>query len=246
MNAKKFFLFAAMAFTAGVTTVKAQNADDIMKKHIEAMGGVDNWNKIKSLKLTGSMSANGMDIAMSQTTVNKKAMRMDISAMGQNGYTILTTTEGWVYMPFFPGGDKVTPIPAEELKGEQAQLNISANLFMDKSDYSKMNYAGMDTINSIPCYKLKVTSIDGTEQTVYVDASTYYVVRKEMTVKIQDQEQEVAFNFSNFQKQPEGVVYPMTQGTPQGDVTFKSIEINKPVDESLFKPAQQTPTESKK
>jgi hypothetical protein len=247
MNAKKIIFLSVVAITAGTATLKAQNADEIMKKHIEAMGGTDNWNKINSIKLKGNMSAQGMEIEMTQTTINHKATRMDISLMGQKGYSILTPTEGWAYMPFMPGGDKVTALPAEQVKGQQDQLNVNTGLMMDKSEYSKLEYIGRDTIDNIPCYKVKVTAKDGTAETAFFDATTYYLVREEMTMKLMDQEQEVALNYSNYQKQPEGIVYPMTKKTPQGDLIYKSIEINKPIDESVFKP-DQTPsaTDTKK
>src|SRR5947209_6610963 len=115
MNCKRLFLFAAIGLASGCSILKAQNADEIIGKHIEAMGGTDNWNKINTMKLTGSVSANGMELGMTQTVVNDKGMRADINAMGMNGYTIVTPGEGWMYMPFQPGA-KVTPLPSDMLK----------------------------------------------------------------------------------------------------------------------------------
>jgi hypothetical protein len=241
MNVKKLLLLAGLAVTTGLT-VKAQTADEIIVKHIEAMGGNANWNKINSIKLSGSASMGGMDMAMSQTTVNDKGMRMDMSMMGINGYTIITPTEGWMYMPVQPGMDKVTPLPADQVKASQGKLKVKSGLLLDKSAISKAEYIGKDTINQVGCYKLKVTDKDGTDQTAYFDATTYYLVRLEVKLKMQDEEQEVALNYSNFQKQPEGIVYPMVLGSSQGDFTIKTIEINKPVDASVFKPADAIDT----
>ena len=104
---------------------------------------------------------------------------------------------------------------------------------------SKAEYIGKDTINNVACLKLKITDKDGNEQTDYFDANTYYIIRTETKVKVKDDEQEVTANFSDFQKQPEGVVIAMTVSSPmgQGDINFKSIEINKPVDDNMFKPS---------
>ena len=186
MRAIKLSILAAMMLTAGITTVKAQTADEIIQKHIDAIGG-DNWNKIQSIKRVGSMSMQGMDIGFTQTVVNDKGMRTDISAMGQNGYYIVTTKEGWAYLPF-QGMDKVTPIPAEQLKAAQGKINVKAGLIADKSDIAKAEYIGKDTINNISCYKVKITDKSGNEQTDYFDATTYYLLRTEMTIKAQDQE----------------------------------------------------------
>ena len=246
MKAIKLFPIAigtVMMFTAGITTVKAQTADEIIQKHIDAIGGSDNWNKITSMKRVGSMSMQGVDIGFTQTVVNNKGERMDISAMGQNGYVIITQTEGWMFMPFQPGMDKVTPMPAEQVKAAQSQINVKAGLLVDKSEVAKAEYVGKDTVNNIGCLKVKITDKDGNEQTAFFDAATYYLVHSERKMKVQDEEQEVAINFSNFQKQPEGVVIPMTVTAPmgQGDITFKSVEINKSVDDNTFKPDPKDP-----
>ena len=181
----------------------------------------------------------GMEIGFSLTVVNDKGMRTDINAMGMNGYVILTPKEGWMYMPFQPGMDKVTPMPAEQIKSAQTQLNVKADQLLDKSSITKAEYVGKDTLNNIAWLKVKITDKDGAEQTAFFDASTYYIVHSDRKMKGQDdQEQEVAINYSNFQKQPEGIVIPMTVTSPmgQGDITFKSVEINKNYDDSIFKP----------
>ena len=238
MKAIKLSILAAMMLTAGISTVKAQTADEIIQKHIDAIGGTENWNKIKSMKKVGSMSMQGMEIGFTQTVVNDKGQRMDISVMGQNGYVIVTKKEGWMYMPFQPGMDKVTPMPAEQVKSAQSQMNVKFGLLVDKSEVAKAEFVGKDTVNNINCLKVKITDKEGNEQTAFFDAATYYIVHSERKMKIQDEEQEIAVNFSNFQKQPEGIVIPMTVTAPmgQGDITFKSVEINKPVDDKTFVP----------
>ncbi len=230
---KLSFLAIAMAVT-GYTTY-AQTADEIIQKHIEAVGGTKIWDNIKSVKLKGAMSAQGMEIDMTQTIVENKGMRVDINAMGQAGYTIITPTEGWMYMPFM-GQTKPEALPADQLKSQQSKISFRNNMLVDKSQITKSSLAGKDVVNKIACYKLKVTDKDGGEQTCFIDQTTYFLVRTEMKIKLQDDDQDVAVNYSDFKKQPEGITVPMTYGTPQGDLKYKSIEINKTVDEAIFKP----------
>ena len=226
----------AIAIVATAQTSYAQTADEVLQKHIEAIGGAKNWDYIKTVKLTGGMSQGGMDISMVQTIVNDKGMRTDITAMGQSGYMIITPTSGWMYMPF-AGQTKPEPIPAEQLKMQKDKLNFKSQQLVDKSLIAKTMLEGKDTINSISCHKLKVTNKDGSDQTCYIDCKTFYLIRTEMKVKMGDEEQEVGITYSDFKKQPEGIVFPMTMGTSQGEVKFKTIEVNKTIDETIFKPA---------
>jgi hypothetical protein len=246
MKALKLSILSGMMLTAGLTTVKAQTADEIIQKHIDAIGGTDTWNKITSIKRVGSMSIQGMDIGYTQTVVNDKGMRTDISAMGMNGYIIVTPKEGWMYMPM-QGMDKVTPIPPEQMKMFGDKLNTKASMIADKSGIAKSEYVGKDTINNVPCLKVKITDNDGNVQTDFFEASTYYLLRTEMTAKTADGEQEAAVSFSDFKKQPEGIVIPMTMTSPMGvgDITVKSVEINKPVSDDMFKPTASAATDKK-
>ena len=237
MKAIKLSIVAlAMACAGTAAHAQTLTADQVLQKHIDAVGGADNWNKIKTIKLVGSMSMQGMEIGMTETIVNEKAMRIDINAMGQTGYMIYTTTEGWMYMPAY-GQKEPVAIPADQLKDAQSQLNFKNQQLVDKSMITKVALDGTDTINNVNCYKLKVTTKDGSEQTCYIDSKTFYMVRAEKKAQIQGEDQEVAVTFSNFVKQPEGVVIPMMMSPAgQGDFTFKSVEINKAIDDKTVRP----------
>ena len=137
------------------------------------------------------------------------------------------------------GMDKVTPIPADQLKMASDKMTTKGAMLADKSSIDKSELVGRDTVTNIPCFKIKITSKDGNVQTDYFDVVTYYLVRTEMSVKGPDGEQELAMSFSDFKKQPEGITIPMTMTSPLGvgDITVKSIEINKPVSDDAFKPS---------
>ena len=217
-------------------TIKAQTVDEIMTKHEKAVGGLDNWNKIKTIKMDGSTIQGGMEINMTQTFITEKAMRTDISFMGMNGFQIITKDSGWAYMPFL-GQTDIIAMPQEAVQSIQAQISPKHLQMLDyKTAGTKIELAGKDTVNTSPCYKLKCTNSKGDNSFCYIDIATYYLLRTEMTVKISDQEQEISLAFNNYQKLPEGVVMPMTMTAQGADIIYKSIEINKPVDEKIFIP----------
>ncbi|HPI53537.1 MAG TPA: hypothetical protein PLU10_02525, partial [Chitinophagaceae bacterium] len=54
-------LFILALFTQ---TSQAQSLDEIVNKHIEAVGGKDNWMKVKSLKTSAVLKAQGAEINM--------------------------------------------------------------------------------------------------------------------------------------------------------------------------------------
>ena len=234
----KFMQFSLMALLMGIlsiSNVKAQNADEIIKKHLEAIGGLDNWKKVQSLKMTGSINAQGQELIITRTVVQNKAYRMDLTIAGMENYQIVTTTEGW---NFFPVGGQTKPeaMTADEVKESATELDLQGPLVNYKEKGITVTYLGKDDIEGTECYKLKVTYKDGKETTMCFDASNYYMIREVQKMKANGKEMEMTMNFSNFKKIDGGIVMPMTLGTEQGNVILKTIEINPKLDDATFKP----------
>lgn len=218
----------------------AQTADEIVKKHIEAIGGKDNWAKVKSLRMEGVMKAQGAEIKITILQVDKKAMRQDIAVMGMNGYSIMTTTEGWSYMPF-QGQTKPEPMTADDVKSAQDGLYLQDEFITYKELGKKLEYIGKDDVDGTECHKLKMTNKDGQETTFYIDPSNYYTIKQTTKFKANGKEQEGSNFYSNYKKLDEGIVYPMTVSGGYGQTDVVKLEINPKVDESLFKPTTPTP-----
>jgi len=221
---------------AGSIASFAQNADEIIQKHITAIGGAEAWKKVNSIKMTGSMNAQGTEIGVTQTVAHNKGMRQDISVMGMNGYMIVTNKEGWSFMPF---GGQTAPeaMTPDQVKESQDELDIQGDLIDYQAKGNKVEFVGKDDVEGTEVFKLKVTGKDGKEKTVYIDASSYFMIREVRKINADGKEMEMAIDFSNFQKQANGTMFPMTVGTPQGEVNFSKVEINSPIEDSLFKPA---------
>ncbi len=240
---KLLILFIAILATATYKT-QAQTADEIIKKHLDAIGGVDNWRKLNTMKTTGTMNMQGKEIEIVVTVVENTGMRTDINIGGMANYQIITPTGGWVY---FPIGGQTQPeaMTMDDIQKSIDILDLQGVLVDYQSKGHKVEYLGKDDVEGTECYKLKITHKSGVEEIYYIDASNYYHIRSVQKIKVNGQEQEVTLNYSNYQKLPEGIVYPMTMGSPQGDVTFKTVEINKPIDNSIFKPTDVKPSDAK-
>ncbi len=236
MKKISFLILTAAMSLASVISVKAQTADEIISKHLAATGGEANWKKINSVKMIGSVNAGGTEIPITITNIQKKAFRMDMVFNGMNNYQIITNTEGWSYFPAY-GQPKPEATPAETLK--QAQESLDLMPMVDyKSKGIKVAYLGKDDVEGTECHKLKFTYASGKEETIYIDASNYYHIRSVIKANANGKEVEQTSNFSNFQKLPEGVVFPMSVDEGMGAFAIKTIEVNKPIDESIFKPTE--------
>lgn len=223
-----------LCFALGYTA-QAQTADEIIQKNITARGGLENLKKLNTMKMTGVVNANGQEIQVVLTIVNNKGMRQDITVGGMANYTIITPAGGWNYFPV-GGQTKPEAMTADDVKNSLTQLDLQGALVDYAAKGNKVEYLGKDDVEGTECYKIKVTHKTGMEETYYIDAQSYYLIRTLTKVQVNGKEQEMASNFSNFQKLPAGIMFPMTIGAGQGDVTFKSVEVNVAVDDKIFTP----------
>ena len=82
----------------------AQTADEIVAKHIEAMGGADKWKAVKAMEMNNKFTVQGMDIASKTVIVSGKSLRTDISVMGQEIISAIDGETGWAQQPAMMGG----------------------------------------------------------------------------------------------------------------------------------------------
>ncbi len=218
------------------TILKAQTADEILDKHINAIGGRNNWNKVHSISMSGTLSVGGQVADFSTTVVDGKGFRQDFSLSGVTGYKIITPAAGWVYVPGSGDENTKTMTPAEVKEG-QDQLSVKGNLLEYKGRGARVEYIGKEKTEGKECYKLKLTEKTGKVEWLYISQDTYYLVSSLNHVTVLGHEMDVATVYKDYMQQPEGVVIATTITTNGSDIHFATIAINKPVDDNIFKPA---------
>lgn len=229
-------LLLSVALAVGTTvSAVAQTADEIVQKHLSAIGGADAWRNVKTMKMVGAVKAPGVDMPITMTLEHEKAMRMDMTIGGMENYLIVTPTEGWSYFPV-GGQTKPEAMTPDQLKAMAEQLDVQGEFL----DYAKKGHTvelqGKEDIEGTECYKIRLKRKDGTEEISYIDPATYYIVRSVTKATADGQEQESTQSFSNYQKVDGGIVLPMSIESEQGPLTLTSVEVNKPIDASVFKP----------
>ncbi|MBL0067894.1 MAG: hypothetical protein IPP39_05175 [Chitinophagaceae bacterium] len=229
----KRILFSLLLLSAGFS-VFSQTADEVINKHIEAIGGADAWRKVNSVKMEGTLQAQGAEIAVVQTILHKKGSRQDISIMGMTGYMIVTPTEGWNYMPF-QGQQAPEAMTAEDLVESQEQLDAQGSLIDYAAKGHSVEYLGKDDVDGTECYKLKVNKKNGSPETMYFEIKTNYLIKSVAVRKANGQEAEVVTSYSNYEKLPEGIVIAKSMTLPFGELNISKITINGAVDEAILK-----------
>jgi hypothetical protein len=233
MKANKMLTLMFLAAMA-VCSAQAQTVDEIVNKHIEAMGGQDKLKGLQTMYTEGIMEVRGMEIPLKLWLVNDKAMRMEFEVMGSNNIQVVTRTGGWMLMPM--QGQEIKTLDSSMVHAMQPRLDLAGELYNYKARGRKITLEGKETKDGMETYKLKVENPDGNVITLFVDANTYYIDQILSHVVAQGQEMDITTVLSDYKKTDNGYVYPAsTTQEPIGTrISVSKIEVNKPVEDSLF------------
>lgn len=212
---------------------QAQTVDDVINKHVAALGGKEKLSKIQNVVMEGSLNIQGTEISLTVTQVHNKLNRQDITAMGMHGFDMMTDTEGWQYMPF-QGMQKPEPKTADEVKKSQSDLDIAGPLVDYAAKGHKAELLGKEDVEGTECYKIKVTLAAGKEVTFFIDPTSNMIIRTKETRKFNGQDTELQTDFSDY-KEVEGVKMPFSITQQFGTVLFSSIKVNQTIPESAYK-----------
>lgn len=229
-------LFIALVAACISTSSFAQTVDEIVEKHVAALGGLDKLKGVTTLVTDRSLAVQGMEIPTKTTLVVGKSLRSESTVMGNSMIQVIDDAKGWMIRPTMMGGTgEPEDMPADQIKQQESQLDPFGGLVDYKEKGNKVELVGKEKLDKKDVYHLKLTAKDGQVIDEFLDANTYLISKVKANMNGQDGE----ITFSDY-KDFEGVKFAgsMDITNPQmGVMTFitNKVIINSKVDESVFK-----------
>jgi hypothetical protein len=227
-------LIAVVATMISVSSY-GQTVDEIVDKHVAAVGGIDKIKGIKTMVMDRTLSVPGMEIPNKTLLVVGKSLRNESTVMGNSMIQAWDGVAGWMIRPTMMGGTgEPEDMPADVIKQTQGQLDPFGSLVGYKEKGSTVELVGKEKVDSNDAFHLKVTSKDGQVTDEWVDAQTFLLTK--MKVDMAGQQAEISM--SDY-KEVDGVKFPNTIdiSSAQGTITFitNKVVVNGAIDESIFK-----------
>jgi hypothetical protein len=247
----KYICFS-LALLAAVH-VSSQTAEEIVDKNVKAMGGKDKLNAIKSMKMSGKLKVQGMELPMTMYLKKPNTMRSETTVQGMNiisAYESKSKT-GWMINPL--SGDKKAQKMNQEQTTEMEDIGdmMVGPLTNYKEKGSAIELIGKEDLEGTEVYKIMMTKKNKDVVYYFIDASSFLILKEASKVKFQDKEIEAETYYSNY-KTNNGITLAATSeqksgGQLQEQITMDKIEFDVPMDDALFvMPAEDTKKEEKK
>ncbi len=229
-------LFTLLAAIMVVSVCSAQSLDEITNKYYAA-NGLENLEKAQTIVIKGIASQMGMELPL--TIMVKKPNKVKI-LQEFNGMEIVMAYDGEKAYMINPmtGSTDAVEIP-EEQAASVKEYNLFRDTFMESFKAGRVTLVGEEAVEGKPAFKLTMKSEAGAVTTYFIDKETYLTVKSVQTVSQMGQEMEVE-SYSKEHKVINGVTFAtvITQfvnGAEMGGIKFESIEIDTPIEDSVFK-----------
>ena len=232
-----------------VVPVQAQTADEVIEKHLAALGGRQALGKLQSRVSTGTItvSVQGTEISgpiesyAKAPNKSRTYFRLDLSQFGGAEMVVDQRCDG---KTGFAGnsvqGDR-------EITGNRLQTMLNASfptpLLNYKEAGAKVELVGKDKVVARDAYVVRYIPKAGWIVTQSFDAETYLLLRMVLKVDAPEAggEIEETVDPSDY-REVDGVKVPFTVKVVNPmqslTITFTKVEHNKPIDEAMFsKPA---------
>lgn len=218
----------------------AQTADEIVKKALDARGGIEKIKAVQSERISARISfAQGIEGTVVLELKRPHRLHSEITVEGQK---IIRTYDGksagWTVNPFEENRD-VQPMTADDLKEMPDESDFDGPLVDYKSKGSQIELAGKEEFDGKPVYRLKITNTNADVRSYLIDASSFLTMKWEGMRKIGERELPWECSLSDY-REIAGLKFPfkIEQGSPgthfNQTLTIEKIEVDPKIDESHF------------
>lgn len=234
----------------------AQSADEIIAKYVQARGGAEKLKSVQSIRTTATMTMGpGMELPGTVVQKRPKLARLEFTAQGLTAVQAYDGKEAWQIMPFM-GKKDAELMSADEAKETEEMADVDGPLVDYQSKGHQVEFLGKEKIEGTDAYKLKLTLKNGTVETIYIDADSFLQIKEVDKRTVRGTETETESSIGDY-KEVNGIMFPfaienVVKGTDQKQkITITKIELNVPVDDSVFKmpaaaPKAEAPKEQPK
>jgi len=234
-------LLTVVALLGSSLVVQAEDLtlDSVLEGYIEAKGGMEVIDSMKTMRTSGKMTMGAMEAPFAFTYKAPNKIHTTFEIQGMKGIQAYDGEMGWQVMPFMGKPDAVE-LSEDELKQVKDQADIEGPLVNHKDKGIELELMGKTEIEGTPVIEVKATKPNGDVVHVFLDEEYMIEVMTRSKMKMMGQEVEAETYFSDYKEVGENnvpVAHSMAvkmNGAVVQNLSFDQVEVNIDVADSLF------------
>ena len=236
MNLRIGAIFGLALLVAAPSAAQTPTADELIAKNIAARGGEEKLKSLNTIKITGTVSAQGMEMPITLLTKRPNRMRQALSMQGQSIVQAFDGVTVWASNPMMGPGARAVEGPQADALKNQALFDGPLLGYKERGD--TVEVVGSAEVDGAKAWKLKVSRKDGRAFHIFLDANTFLERQWSVTMEQNGLTMELDTFFQDYQP-VDGVQMARSMrtvigGNPAASVKINSVEFNVPVDDGLF------------
>jgi hypothetical protein len=203
--------------------VNAMDAEELIAKHLEATGGAEKWQAVKSMRATGTVQVMGMELPFTVVQKRPNKMRIDSSMMGSPFVRAYDGENGWSINPM-TGSQEPQDMPEVVEKIFAVEADLDGLLIGYEEKGYRVEYIGEDEVEGTPVHHLKVFTGDDMHFDMYFDNEYLLLIKQSRTFTLDESEMSEDTYYGDYQEF-EGLVMPYSMEQRQGGQTVSQISV---------------------
>lgn len=229
------------------STVKAQNAEEIITNYIENIGGQEAWSKISSMTVNGIGRQGGVDYPFVATFMKDGRTHIDVNIQGASFIVEAFDGETSWAMNFQTQQAEASDTETSINYKNDSKDNVPNAFFNYKAKGYSAELLGTEAFEGTECYKIKLTKtpvlVDGKEEEnidiYYFDTENNVPIAMETIVKSGQAKGATAQSLFSDYQEVDGLYVAFSQidkfnGQVGLTMTYKSVAFNAKVEDSIF------------
>jgi hypothetical protein len=221
-------------------SMSAQKLEDIMKAHDKAMGGLEKWQKLKTIKRSGKLKRDGIELNYVEQIISEKTRRIEETVNGSANISVVSEGSGWKQS----GGGKASVMPAAEAKDAMKETVIMNELLDYKARGHAIELVGDDKSDGVFTHKIKLTKKNGEIDYYFIDPNTFLLSKIATKKKMNGVWTDVKIYYDNYKviggmKMAQHTIIKDPLGDVLEDNNCEKMDVNLVFNKLLFeKPAK--------
>jgi len=230
--------WTAALLLASAAASPAQTVDDVIRRYLEARGGLAKLRAVQSLRLTGTMELPGVSAPFVLELKRPNRMRTEFTVEGHTGVRAFDGRTAWEQLPL--PGERPRPMSPEDAEDARAQADVDLSPLVDAAAKGyTVELMGRDRLPGGDTWKLVVHGKEGPPRTLHLDTRTHLVVETLERRPLDGQEVEFVTEVSDYRSEG-GLVFPHRidlgpKGSPDRQrLSIDRVEVNPALDDARF------------